>query len=241
MIVDMHSHIDLYNNPEIIIEEAKNHEIYIMSVTTTPKAWQITNKISSTNNKIRTALGFHPQVVEQRYKEIDLFIHLLPKTRYIGEVGLDGSREFKHFFDRQLLIFRQILKETKNYSGKILSIHSRNAEEIVLEEINNLDSIPILHWFSGNKSNLNKAIQQNCWFSIGLPMLLSKKGKEIVSHMPKNRIITETDGPFVTFNNNNLFPWDVEMIFPRLAELWNTSISETRQLIFNNFKLLIGN
>ena len=239
MLIDMHCHIDLYDNPQKVVLDCNKYSIYVLSVTTTPKAWEITNKICNTNKRIKTALGFHPQIISQRYKEIDLFDELLPKVKYVGEIGLDGSNEFKASFDKQLSLFRHILGKIKKDGGKIMSIHSRNATKIVLEELKLSEGIPILHWFSGNKTELDKAIQQNCWFSIGLPMIFSKKGQIIISSLPKERLLTETDAPFTSYKNNFLMPWDVELIFPELSRIWNISIEETKEIIFSNFKTLL--
>jgi TatD DNase family protein len=239
-IVDMHCHIDLYKNPYDVIAGCNEHDIYVLSVTTTPKAWDITNKISSANSKIKTALGFHPQLANQRYNEIELFDEILPKAKYIGEIGLDGSTEYKKSFDKQISIFQHVLKKIKLNGGRIMSIHSRNAVEIVLGELKNTEGIPILHWFSGNKGALNEAIKQDCWFSIGLPMLLSQRGREIVTLLPKDRVLTETDGPFTTYKDSILLPWNVDFIFPKLSDLWHIPVLEIEQMIFSNFKRLLA-
>jgi TatD DNase family protein len=236
----MHCHIDLYDNPEEIINNCSKYNIYILSVTTTPKAWEITNRICSINSKIKTALGFHPQIISQRYKEIELFDDLLPRVKYVGEIGLDGSNEYRESFDRQLSIFRHILGKIKKDGGRIMSIHSRNATNIILEEVKNSEGIPILHWFSGNKIELNTAIQQNCWFSIGLPMLLSRKGQLIISSIPKERLLTETDAPFTSYNKKIMMPWDVELLYPKLSCILKISIEETKDLIISNFKTLLS-
>jgi len=239
MLIDMHCHIDLFDRPQEIINDCGKYDIYILSVTTTPKAWEITNKICSINNKIKTALGFHPQVVNQRYNEIELFDELLPSVEYIGEIGLDGSYEYKESFEKQLSIFRLILGKIKNNGGRIMSIHCKNAANITLEELKKSEGIPILHWFSGNKNELVEAIRQDCWFSIGLPMLLSKKGQLLVSAIPKERLLTETDAPFTSYNKNTMMPWNVELIFPILSRILNVSIDEAKSIIISNFKTLL--
>jgi len=238
MIIDMHCHIDLYPDPKKIIAESCQHDLYVLSVTTTPKAWNVTNKMSSQNKRIKTALGFHPQIVGQRFKEIDLFDAILPNTKYVGEIGLDGSKEFSESFDQQLNIFRHILHSIKKTGGRIMSIHSKNATNIVIDELKKTAGIPVLHWFSGTKSELTQAIQNNCWFSVGLPMLFSKKGKEIINIIPRNRILTETDGPFTKYNNNTLHPWDVKIIISELSKLWNIPVLETENIIISNFNSL---
>jgi TatD DNase family protein len=220
--------------------DCAKYDINVLSVTTTPKAWEGTNEICKINNKIKTALGFHPQIVSQRYKEIELFDGLLPKVKYVGEIGLDGSYELKESFDKQLSIFRHILGSIKKCGGKIMSIHSRNAIKIVLEELEISEGIPILHWFSGSKIDLDKAIHHNCWFSVGLPMLFSKKGQMIISSIPKERLLTETDAPFCKCNNNTLMPWDVGLIFPELSRIWNISVEESQEIVSSNFQILLN-
>ena len=52
-----------------------------------------------------------------------------------------------------------------------MSIHCRYSAKAVLDELENIDGTPILHWFSGNKSELKRAISRGCYFSIGPNML----------------------------------------------------------------------
>ena len=82
--------------------------------------------------------------------------------------------------------------------GRIISIYSRNAANDVLDiiESNVINSIPILHWFSGNMQEVERANTFGCWFSISPAMLLGKKGKNLVSKMPLSKILPETDAPF---------------------------------------------
>lgn len=239
MMIDMHCHIDLYKDPQKLIADCIEKNIYVFSVTTTPNAWKITNEIAKDAKKIRTALGFHPQIIAQRYKEMELFDELLPNVKYVGEIGLDGSPEYADSFNTQVSGFRHIIKSINKHGGRIMSIHSRNSAEVVLNEIYNANGISILHWFSGNKMELDMAIQQGCWFSIGLPMLVSKKGRYIISHIPKEKILTETDGPFTSYQNNILQPWDIEYIYPLLSALWNIPTDDIVQIIFSNFKAML--
>jgi TatD DNase family protein len=239
MIIDMHCHIDLYKNPKKLIADCIEKDVYVLSVTTTPNAWKTTNKIAMEAKTISTALGFHPQIIAQRYKELELFDELLPNVKYVGEIGLDGSREYADSFNTQMLGFRHIIKSINEHGGRIMSIHSRNAAEAVLNEIYNVKGIPILHWFSGSRTELDMAIKRECWFSIGLPMLSSKKGKEIISNLPKEKVLTETDGPFTSYKNNILQPWSVELVYPLLSSLWNIPVEDINQMIFTNFKTML--
>jgi TatD DNase family protein len=211
-----------------------------LAVNTTPKAWDITNRLVFPNKRIRTALGFHTQLVSDRYQEIELFESLVHKTKYIGEIGLDGSNEHKSSFNIQVKIFRRILSTINRHGGKIMSIHSRNSVSFILDELHKTEGVPILHWFSGNKIELDKAIRQGCWFSINPSMINSTKGSNLISSIPKEKILTETDGPFIQHNSSPMMPWDVEIIFPNLAKIWNMSVIEAKHQVFSNFKSLMA-
>lgn len=238
MSIDMHCHLDLYPDPFQVAEECKSRGLYVLSVTTTPKAWDGTRKLAEDRSRIRTALGLHPQLAHQRVNELELFDALLPNAKYIGEIGLDHGRGFADHWDVQLKVFRHILKSVDRSGGRIMSVHTRFSAAAVLDELESALGIPILHWFTGNKSELKKAIQLGCLFSVSPAMLNSKRGKELVRLIPRNKILTETDGPFAKVNDQPLMPWDVELAFPMLAAMWGVSIDDAKHQVLLNFKSL---
>ena len=78
-------------------------------MTTTPKAWRGTSALAKGCGRIRTALGLHPQIAHERHGELALFEGLLPETRYVGEVGLDGTPEFRTHAAVQKRVFETVL------------------------------------------------------------------------------------------------------------------------------------
>lgn len=213
-MIDFHCHIDLYPDPQQVVELIDKAGIYTLSVTTTPKAWTKTNLLSKGKPRIRTALGLHPQIAHERLNELALFDMLINETKYVGEVGLDGSSELMQHFPAQLQAFNHILRTSSNAGGKILSVHSRKAENQVLDSLSQFPGagIPVLHWFSGTKQQLKRAIDLGCWFSVGPAMIKSKNGKSLVQLMPRDRILLESDGPFVNITNRPALPTDTELV-----------------------------
>ena len=240
-MVDFHSHLDLHTNPKAVVAECESRRLRILSVTTTPRAWHGTIALVKNHELIFTALGIHPQLAFNFQLELDLFKKLLPETRFVGEIGIDGSREFKTNIDQQIQVFQSILKECEVRGGRILSIHSRNSASLVLDELEmTLDNnVPILHWFSGNLTELERAIALDCWFSIGPAMFYSSKGKQLIQRMPPNRILTETDSPFVQLQGKRLMPWDIETHHRHLSDLLGLDILKTVQLIEENCDSLL--
>lgn len=240
MIIDMHCHLDLYPDPLTVAKQCGERGLHILSVTTTPKAWGGTSKLAERHTKIRTALGLHPQLAHQRFNELDIFDSLLPQTKYVGEIGLDGGKEFRNHWSVQINVFRHILQSINTAGGRIMSIHSRASVAAVLSELSGIEGIPILHWFTGNKTELKQAIDRGCWFSIGPAMLATKRGQKLISLMPKNRILTESDGPFAKWKRRPLMPWDVELSFELLSKIWGTDSIVAEEIIHSNFKTLMS-
>ena len=239
MILDMHCHLDLYAEPFEVAKKCQELGIFVLSVTTTPKAWRGTKKLELENSKIRTAIGLHPQVASQRIAELDLFDEILPHTKYVGEIGLDGGKDYSDSYLTQLKAFKHILSSVNRLGGRIMSIHCRYSAKAVLDELENIDGTPILHWFSGNKSELKRAISRGCYFSIGPNMLCSKKGQEILSLIPTDKILTETDGPFGKYNRKILMPWDASIANGIIADNLGFSKEEMNFLIRSNLKKLL--
>lgn len=239
-MIDFHCHLDLYPDPHAVVRECVDRGIYILSVTTTPSAWAGTSSLATGIPRIRTALGLHPQLAHIRKRELSLFEQLIDQTHYVGEIGLDGTPEFKRHWDDQMLVFTRVLDICRSVGGRVLSLHSRRAASAVLDEIKNRPSVgtPILHWFSGSKSEFDRANDLGCWFSVGSAMLQGQKGRELVSRMPRDRVLTESDGPFVQIDGRSIWPWETNKAIAELGKIWNQSSSDVEQQLLSNLGTL---
>jgi TatD DNase family protein len=205
-IVDLHCHVDLFPSMQQAAKESVNMDIQIFSVTTTPKAYEKEISLLRDYETIKLALGLHPQLVKERYSELELVKKYLPNARYIGEIGLDFNRQFYESKDKQLHVFDTIIRECAYHEGKIISIHSvKSAKQVldILEKYNCCQNCKcILHWYSGEIKQLKRAIEMGCFFSINLKMLESANGKKIIEQIPIERILVESDAPFIHDVNN---------------------------------------
>jgi TatD DNase family protein len=240
-VIDAHCHIDLYQDPRSIIDRVDREGIYVLAVTTTPRAWEGTRNLAQGHARINVALGLHPELVHQRHQEVDLLCTLLPVARYVGEIGLDGSPKCRGSLVLQQQVLRRILSRCGELGGRIMSLHSRAAASEVLDELEatRQAGTPILHWFSGTLRELDRAIRLDCWFSVGPAMLQSAKGRRLVEAMPPNRILTESDGPFARNDTGPLMPWDVGRAEFCLATVWGRDTEEARCTIRDNFRALL--
>jgi TatD DNase family protein len=240
-LIDFHCHLDLYSDPHVVAAEATTRGVFILSVTTTPTAFVGTQALAPAGGRIRTALGLHPEIAVGREHELRLFEELLPLTRYVGEVGLDGSRAHRHTLDRQGGILTEILALSANAGGKIISLHSRGAASAVLDviSIEPRAGIFVLHWFNGSSRQVRRASEMECWFSVGCNMLTSERGRDAVAAMPRDRILPETDGPFGFRGDRPAWPWEAVEIVPMLAGLWHEDPNDVASQLDRNFRTLV--
>lgn len=242
-MIDFHCHLDLYANPSEVVRECIARGMYVLSVTTTPSAWAGTATLENGSPRIRTALGIHPQLAHERKTELALFDRLLPNVRYVGEIGLDGSPEFREHWQDQIAVFQHVLSSCQASGGRILSIHSRRAVPAVLQQLKSFSGsgTPVLHWYSGSYRDLQIANELGCWFSVGPSMVSGKKGLALIARMPPDRILTESDGPFAIFEGRSALPWDVSTTAIKLAELWELPLEAARERVRANLHRLLTN
>lgn len=240
--IDTHLHLDLFENPEGILNDIENRGIYTLAVTNTPSVFHFTKKITQDKKYIRAALGLHPELAEQRIKELSLFEDFINETRYIGEVGIDNIKKCSiSSRDAQLKVFSKVLQLTAEAKNKVITIHSRGSEIEVIERIGqNFPGTIILHWYSGSLQNLEKAIANGFFFSVNKAMCQSQNGQRIIKRIPFNRLLTESDGPFIKVGSKLNSPLLMEETLTAISSILSKELSETTNVIFNNFKHIIN-
>ena len=170
-------------------------EMCIRDRTNLPQLFEKYKRQYVGNKYFQLALGFHPELVHQYSNQQVLFKELINETRFIGEIGLDYTKKSKEDVMCQTEIFEKII-EWCSGKNKILSVHSRSASKKVVDILNGFDGTVILHWYSGGITDLRRAIEQGCYFSINHQMLQSVNGRNIVGNIPVDRILLESDAPF---------------------------------------------
>lgn len=201
MLIDCHCHFDRLQNPLAFLYENELKGNYIIGMTNTPRHFQIGFPHVKSCRFIRLALGFHPQAIEEIYSQFSLFKELVSNTSYIGEVGLDYSKNFIETKKRQIECFEKICS-TLSDKNKILSIHSLRAESDLVSILSNYSiNTPVFHWYSGPLKLIPTILNMGGYFSINEAMTLSKHGQEIIRKIPVERMLTETDFPYNTKSN----------------------------------------
>ena len=240
--VDFHTHLDLYPDLRVAIAACDRRRTATLTVTTTPKAFVRNRELADVSEFVRVGLGLHPQLVAERSGEIALFDKLLPRSRYVGEVGLDAGPRHYRSLELQKSIFEHILRLCANGGEKILSVHSVRATKSVLDLLekhfpSHRGSV-VLHWFSGNVGETRRGVALGCYFSVNERMLASPNGRRILREIPEDRLLTETDGPFVERHGKPIPAGDVLRAVEEIAVVKGRSVSDVQSLIVENLRNL---
>lgn len=234
--VDAHCHLDLFPRPAELVASIESAQVHTVAVTNAPFVFQHTQKLCEHSHFVHPALGLHPELVATHGDQVDQLVTLLDQTRFVGEVGLDFVTPDRSLRKRQTAIFVRVLDACSRFDDKILTVHSRRAARDVISAIG--PAFPgkvILHWFSGSLSDVRKALNCGFWFSVNIAMTQSENGRTIIAEIPPDRLLTETDGPFVKPNGITQGPLDVPSVVLELARMWNVDECEAKARISSNF------
>lgn len=233
-MIDVHCHFDVSDNPVKYITNNELKKVVTIGMTNLPSHFKMGYRHIVHLKYIRLALGMHPLRANEHEREFSKFSELINLTTYIGEVGLDFSKDGVQTKEQQIKSFEFVL-DTINRKKKIISLHSRRAEKEVLEMlIDKKINSAIFHWYSGSLIVLKEIVNEGYYFSVNSAMINSINGRKIIGLIPKELILTETDFPYI--KNSNIIS-----VYKYLSILWEMSTVEVEKIIDNNLKELILN
>ena len=218
-----------FPNPEQIINDALQSGVTCILTGTDPKEnRQIDTFIN--NHQAYGTVGIHPHnadsTKDKDYLEIENIAKTNNKIVAIGECGLDFDRMFSTKENQIKCFEKQIeIAETLNMP---LFLHERNAVEDFIKVLSNHKEIckkSIVHCFTGNTETLKKYLSMGCYIGITGWICDSRRAKDLrqaVRYIPLDRIMIETDSPFLTPKNiqglsKTNYPQNVKYVAKELA------------------------
>lgn len=232
--VDTHCHVDQYSEPMAVLQRAEKARVVTVVVTELPSRFQRVALRLGNRRLVRVALGLHPlRASKVTPMERALFAELLDQADYVGEVGLDGSREGHDSLRTQVKLFEELLEQPR-MKHKVLTVHSRGAERETVERLGQAGVTAILHWYSGPLKHIEAAAAAGLWFSVNPAMLKSKNGQRIVAALPRERVVSETDGPYARFRGRPSEPKDIPAVVMGLARAWGEDAEQAQRRVHEN-------
>lgn len=227
-LVDTHCHFHLYEAPPKI---APGQRVHVMTVT--PSEFDIAIEQFAGVEEVEVALGLFPEPVAEQEVQLGAFLERLPRVRLVGEIGLDYVTECKDERARQ----RRILEAILEHCGPqhVLSLHSRRAAADTVDMLRGFTGTAILHWFSGPLEVVEGADPRLYW-SLNTAMATSDRSKRLIRAMHPERILTETDGPYITIGERPAEPRDIRRVIDFLAREWAMSPERAADRVWENYQ-----
>lgn len=232
--VDAHCHLGRLDDPILELRAAEEAGVVTLVVTESPSEFRRLKVALGRRALVRLAIGAHPLIASDLdHGDLELFERHVDETDYIGEVGLDFSREGKPTATRQVEVFEHVLALPATRQ-KLLSVHSRGAERETIDRLMHAQATAILHWYSGPLREIDRALDGGLYFSVNAAMLKSERGRRIIAAIPREHVLTETDAPFVRVGSRTSRPVDVVAVASDLGRLWGESATAVAAQVFEN-------
>ncbi|WP_010285202.1 TatD family hydrolase [Bacillus timonensis] len=253
MLIDTHAHlnaIQYQDDLEEVIERALSEGVERIVVVgfdheTITRAIELANQYEF----IYATVGWHPvdaiDMTDEDLKWIEeLSAH--PKVVALGEMGLDYYWD-KSPKDIQKEVFRKQIALAKKVKLPII-IHNREATADIIEilqEENASEVGGIMHCFTGSVEVAKQCMDMNFYISFGGPVTFknAKKPKEVAAEIPLDRLLIETDCPYLTphpYRGKRNEPSYVKYVAEQIAELKGVSFEEIAQKTSDNAKRFFG-
>ena len=210
MIADSHCHLDfpnLYNQLDDVVNRATLNNIkYLLTINTTLDSFEKIKIIIENYKNIYGTFGIHPHETKNNIKiNSDFLKNSINKSKKLIGIGETGLDYYYDHSDRK--IQKKIFLEHINSALDLnipLIVHSRNAEndtfEILKSENKNSNLKILIHCFTGSKVFAKKLIDINCFISISGIVTFSNSVElqDAVSILPLDRLMVETDSPYLS-------------------------------------------
>ena len=252
MIFDTHAHYDdeaFDDDREQLLERMRNRGVeYIVNIGASMQSCKSTIGLVRRFPYVYGALGVHPdevaELTEDDYQWLERSIYK-PKIVAVGEIGLDyhwnDNREQQiEAFERQMDIARQ--------ADLPIVVHSRDAAKDtfeVMKENNAGDIGGIIHCFSYTKEMAKQFMDMGFYIGIGGVVTFNnaKKLCEVVAYMPMEKMVLETDCPYLSpvpnrGKRNDSF--NLPYVVSKIAEIKGLSSAEVIDITCENAKNVYG-
>jgi TatD DNase family protein len=216
-------------------------------------------KLAESNPSVYAAVGFHPtdldEFTEATFEEVkQLAPH--PKVVAIGEIGIDYywvKETEKRAYQREVL--KRQLAFAKEMNKPVI-LHMReegdawfgDASVDLLEILKEwhatlqgrlAEKPGVLHSFNGTLETAQKALAMNFYIGVTGPVTYknAEKKREIIHQLPLERLLIETDSPFLSpipVREKRNEPWYIRYIADKIAEIHSKSPAEIAGITTSN-------
>lgn len=240
-MIDVHCHLEQSdydsNREEVIANCKKELKAVITSCAHTQDFDKTLNIVKRHRGFVFASFGIHPEYIKEiSEKDISDFIEKVKSNRddviAIGEIGLDYKWVTEpEWREKQKELFVRLIRLAREI-GKPIVIHSRDAYVETMEILEKEGAKDVdMHMFGDHR--LTQRVTGNGWhISMNNIMLRSKGHKKIVKDCPMDRLMLETDAPWLSPRkltegvDETNYPTSIRNVAEKIAEVKNMSFEE---------------
>ena len=252
-MIDSHCHLDrepLISNLNQVLTRAKDVGLEkLLTICTTSSGYINILDIVSKDPMIYGTFGIHPHETKNYLIEKDEIVkkvRMNSKIIGVGETGLDFYYNNSDK-DTQLKSFQNHIEAAMDLNIPLI-IHSRNAENETYDILkkNYQKNLKILmHCFTGSTDFALNLVPLNAYFSASgiITFKKSTELQETFKKIPENKLLIETDSPFLSPEPNRgkkNEPSFIKFTAQKLANLRNIEVDKLILLTTNNFNTLFS-
>ena len=151
---------------------------------------------------IYAAVGYHPeQAADERKGDLDVIADFLqnhPKTVAVGEIGLDYHWEDNAPRETQIALLSRQLALANDLDMPVV-LHDRDSHADMMELLRRYRPKGVLHAFSGSVEMMKEVVDLGMYIGIGgvITFKNAKKPVKVAKEVPLDRILLETDCPYM--------------------------------------------
>lgn len=250
MIFDSHAHYDdeaFDEDRDEVIEKIKNSGVKaVINCSSSIESVEKVYELSLKYDFIYGALGIHPEFYNDLKGNINKIGDLSQNKKIvaIGEIGLDYHYE-GYDRDKQIKIFKEQMDLARCLNLPVV-VHSRDAMDDTLKVLSEFKTVKgVLHCFSGSLESVKIAIKLGYYigFTGVITFKNAKKAIEVLKGIPEDRILVETDCPYMAptpfrgeRNDSSYLPYILE----KVAQVREISFDKACNLTYKNAETLFG-
>ena len=253
-MIDSHCHLDhepLLGDLSNVIKRSKEVGIKkLLTISTSYESFDRIKNIIQKDEMIYGTIGIHPHETTKNKITSDIIVKNITENEKIIGIGETGLDFFYNNSDKndQINSFKEHIEASIKTNSPLI-IHSRDAEEEtfeILSEYKNRNLKILMHCFTGSKDFAKKLLTLNAFFSASgiITFKNSLELQETFKFLPLDRILIETDSPFlapVPNRGKKNEPSFIDYTAQKLADIKSISKSEIANLTTNNFNKLFFN
>lgn len=205
-ITDTHAHIDRINNPDESLKSAQNAGVTrVVAIGMDPPSTDATIEIANRHaDQIRIAVGLHPHLADQTEDLWDAVVeraNALAESGILAGIGETGFDRFRSYSEptNQLDAFQRHCVLARELNMPLI-IHSRSAEVETLQYLETYasDLSIVLHCFA-LPDHIDDVLERGyyCSFAGNVTYPSAVSLRQAVALIPSNRLLVETDAPFL--------------------------------------------